>query len=71
MNDRAFIAKPLSRCVARHCERSPTCGRHADSGTAPAPYLQAYQDYSDQPWFDPDHCFGWCAVDDFKRRATS
>lgn len=68
MSDDRLRDKPLSRCVANHCHRSPTCARHEDSGTQPAPFRQTYQDYSDHPWFEPDHCFGWRALDEFKRR---
>ncbi len=69
MNDRSLPGKPLSRCTAVHCGRSSQCGRHAASGTLPAPFRQVYQDYSRVFWFDPDHCYGWMAVAEFKRRA--
>lgn len=49
----------IQMCQSTKCLRSHECRRHQDSGTQPHKFSQAWGDFTAQPFWDSDNCWGF------------
>jgi len=58
-------------CLARGCDRAPTCHRHPDSGRPPDPNPRRWRDFSaGTRWWEADHCVAFVALPRRRRGAA-